>query len=112
MCWPVGQLNIILSCISLNNCLFLSESRDNKPAIVELVGAGGAMMTLISCIFCHCQVPASACMAKYEEHLQVKLAVMIDVDCLITLAAHHHNRSASDWCRNKCDSSGMAQHNS
>ena len=68
------------------------------------------MMTLISCIFCHCQVPASASMAKYEEHLQVKLAVMID--CLITLAAHHHNRSASDWCRNKCDSSGMAQHNS
>ena len=79
-----------------NSCLFLSESRDNKPAIVELVGAGGAMMTLISCIFCHCQVPASASMAKYEEHLQVKLAVMIDVDCLITLAAHHHNRSASD----------------
>ena len=75
MCWPVGQLNIILSCISLNNCLFLSESRDNKPAIVELVGAGGAMMTLISCIFCHCQVPASASLAKYEEHLQVKLAV-------------------------------------
>jgi len=27
-------------------------------------------MTLISCIFCQCQMPASASMAKYEEHLQ------------------------------------------
>jgi len=27
-------------------------------------------MTLISCIFCQCQIPASASMIKYEEHLQ------------------------------------------
>ena len=31
-----------------------------------------AMMILTSCIFCHCQIPASDSMAKYEEHLQVK----------------------------------------
>jgi len=28
------------------------------------------MTTLISCIFCQCQLPAAASMTKYEEHLQ------------------------------------------
>ena len=36
------------------------------------------MMTLISCIFCQCQIPASASMNKYEEHLQVKVSILVD----------------------------------
>jgi len=57
-------------------------------------------MTLISCIFCQCQIPASASMSKYEEHLQgwhnitvteeLKRAVQIASDLQRTGSPLHH----------------------
>ena len=42
----------------------------------------GMKSRLISCIFCRCQILASTDLAKYEDHLQVKLVSLDDADRL------------------------------
>ena len=40
-----------------------------------------AMMrpSLLSCIFCKCEIPVTASQSKYQEHLQVELTMLVDV---------------------------------
>ena len=42
-------------------------------------------MSLITCIFCKCQIPGGspANLAKYEEHLQVQLSLVVVVVVIV-----------------------------
>ena len=59
-------------------CICLCLKQIKKNCFQKLLKDMDTMRpSLLSCIFCKCQIPVSAFQSKYQEHLQVELAMLV-----------------------------------